>query len=246
MPLQVAICDDEKKICSELEALLRKILVASNVKHEIDVFFSGENLCRKMESQAHYDLIFLDIEFAKAEINGVEVGKRIRDTYESHTVSIVYISWEEKYSMQLFKVRPLDFLIKPLDYEQVDQVVQTYLRLFRMETDDFVYRVRLELHRVKIKDIVFLESINRKLILHLAGGTKKVFYGTLKDVFSEQLQNANFLHTHVSYIVNYNYVTALTRNSVVLSTGKELPISRQKKDEVEEAYFAIMERRGVM
>ena len=246
MPLQAAICDDEKQICSELETALRKILLECNIPHEIDVFFSGEMLCDKIESQAHYDLIFLDIEFAKTEINGVEVGKRIRDVYERQTISIVYISWEEKYSMQLFKVRPLDFLIKPLEYNQIEQVLQIYLKLFRIEAEDFVYKTRLETHREKIKNIVYLESRNRKLILHLSDGRKKIFYGTLKDVFSDYLQNANFLHIHASYVVNYNYVSAITRSNVVLSTGAALPISKQKKDEVEEAYFAIMERRGVM
>jgi len=246
MPLKVAICDDEKQICSELEMSLRKILVECNVDYKIDVFFNGEKLCDKIESQVHYDLVFLDIEFAKNEINGIEVGRQLRDAYERDTISIVYISWEEKYSMQLFKVRPLDFLVKPLKYEKIEQVMQTYLKLFRIEADDFIYKTRHKTYRVKIKDIMYIESADRKLILHLSGSRREVFYGTLRDVFNEQLQNINFLHIHASYVVNYNYVAALTRSNVVLSTGAALPISRQKKDEVEEAYFAIMERRGVM
>ena len=72
--VMVAICDDEKKICAELETALTRIFGEHNVEAEIDVFYSGEELCRHLEKGTHYDLIYLDIEFAKEELNGVEVG----------------------------------------------------------------------------------------------------------------------------------------------------------------------------
>ena len=244
MPLQVAICDDEKHICSELETALRKMLLECNVSHEIDVFSSAEKLCRTIESQAQYDLVFLDIEFAKNEINGVEAGRIIRGGGE--VISIVFISWEKEYSLQLHKLHPFDFLIKPLDYEEVRQLIHSFLNQHRITTEDFTYKTRMETRRVKIRDIVYVESSNLTVTLHLSGGRKESFYGILKDVFSDQLQNANFLHIHASYAVNYQYVSALTRSSVRLSTGVVLPVSKQKKDEVEATYFAIMERRGVM
>jgi len=247
MTLRVAICDDEKQVCSQLETDLRGILAGLNVKHEIDVHSTGEGLCGKMESMAHYDLIFLDIEFAESKINGVEVGRQIRGVYERHAVSIVYISWEKKYSMQLFEIRPLNFLIKPLEYGKVEQVVKTYLKLSGMWVDNFVYKVRQETRRVKVKDIVYLESTNRKITLHLADGRKEAFYGMLKEVYREQLQKFDFLHIHASYAVNYNYVALMARCHVDLTLGKKtLPISKQKKKEVDEAYFAILERRGMV
>ena len=245
MSLQVAICDDEKHVCSELETALGKMLLECNVSHEIDVFSSAENLCSAIESQTQYDLVFLDIEFAENEINGVEAGRIIRGGGGSH-VAIVFISWEKEYSLQLHKLHPFDFLLKPLDYEEVRQLVRSFLSQHHITTEDFTYKSRTETRRVKIRDIVYAESSNRTVTLHLSGGSKESFYGILKDVFAEQLQKANFLHIHVSYAVNYQYVSALTRSSVRLSSGTVLPVSKQKKDEVEAAYFAIMERRGVM
>jgi len=246
MTFQIAICDDEKQICSELETTIKKILTSLKIKHEIDVYFSGERLCNKLESAAHYDLIFLDIEFAKNEINGIEVGTRIREVYERHMISIVYISWEMKYSMQLFDVRPLNFLIKPLKYGKIEQVIKTAVKLSKLCVDDFVYKVRHGDFRVKVKDIVYLESVNRKLILHLVDGRKEAFYGTLREVYQEQLHKFDFLHIHASYAVNYNYVSVLSRNKLVLAYNDiTLPISRQRKEEISETYFTILERRGL-
>ena len=110
MALFVAICDDEKRVGTELESALFKILGNLNIKCEVDVYLTGEELCAKLEDGAQYDLIFLDIEFAKNAINGVEAGRLIRDIYRNDLTSIVYISWEMKYSMQLFDIRPLNFL----------------------------------------------------------------------------------------------------------------------------------------
>ncbi len=116
MTLLVAICDDERRVSAELESILMKILGKLNIKYVIDVYFSGEELCREMENGAHYNLIFLDIEFSKDSINGLEVGSVIREVHQNNMVSIVYISWEIKHSMKLFDIRPLNFLIKQLKY----------------------------------------------------------------------------------------------------------------------------------
>jgi len=241
----VAICEDENKISSELESYLAEIFKKLNIKHRIDICYTGEKLYAKLETGAHYDLIFLDIEFAKSNVNGIEVGRLIRDAYHNDMVSIVYISWHEKYSMQLFDIRPLNFLIKPLDYNRVEQVIRKYLKIAGLWSKDFTYKIGHEICKVQIKDIVYLESSKRKLILHLASGKKEEFYGTLKEAYGKQLQRFDFLFIHASYAVNYNYVATLKYDELTLSTNVTLPISQHRRKGVGEDYFAIVERRRV-
>ena len=244
MTLFIAICDDEKRIGAELEHAIIGILGKLNIKYEIDVYFTGEELCRAMETGAHYNLVFLDIEFAKNAINGVEVGRLIREAHHNNMVSIVYISWEMKYSMQLFDIRPLNFLLNPLDYEKVEAVIRTYLELAGLWAGDFTYKIGHDTYKVQIKDIVYLQSMKRKLILHLADGREEEFYGALKEVYEEQLQRFDFLFIHVSYVVNYDFIAVVKYEELVLADGKtSLPISRHKRKEVTEAYCAITERR---
>jgi len=242
MALSIAICDDEKRIGAELERALIDML--KNIKPEIDVYFTGEALCTKIENGAHYDLIFLDIEFSQHAINGVEVGRLIRETYCNDLTSIVFISWEMKYSMQLFDIRPLNFLIKPLDYAKVKQTVLTYLRIAELWAKEFTYKIGHNTHKAQIKDIIYLQSDKRKLTLHLADGRKEEFYGTLKEVYQEQLQQFDFIFIHASCIVNYDYIAVAKHDEVVLLDGiTSLPISQPKRKEVKETYFSIMEKR---
>ena len=78
----IAICDDEITIGAELERTLMEVFAQQKVECEIDVFFAGDDLCRKMEAGAHYDLIFLDIEFAENETNGVEYTFLSHDLFQ--------------------------------------------------------------------------------------------------------------------------------------------------------------------
>ena len=239
----IAICDDEQRIGAELESAIIDILGKMNIKHEVDVYLTGEELCQAMEAGAHYNLIFLDIEFAKNAINGVEAGSLIRKAHNNNTAAIVYISWEMKYSMQLFDIRPLNFLIKPLDYKKVEEVIRTYLDLAGLWAGDFTYKIGHDAYKVQVKDIVYLQSVKRKLILHLADGRKEEFYGNLKDAYQAQLQRFDFLFIHASYVVNYDYIAAVKYDELVLSDGTTLPVSRHKRKDVTEDYCTITERR---
>ena len=240
----VAVCDDETAIGAELECTLLDIFKKLNIKHDVDVFFSGEELYKKIETGAHYDLIFLDIEFVQSAINGVEVGRLIRDVHRNHTTSIVYISWERKYALQLFDIRPLNFLLKPLSHDKIEEVVRKYLEIAGRRLEVFTYKMGHDTFSVQMKNIVYFENDDRKVVIHFSDGRKEEFYGSLKKVHEEQLKGLDFLFIHNSYVVNYDYVASLKFNQVhLIGEAVPLPISKNKKNEVREAYIKILKRR---
>jgi len=242
----IAICDDEIKIGAEVECALVEIFDQQKIEYEIDVFFSGEELCRKMESGAHYDLIFLDIQFAEDKLNGVEVGRLIRNAHQNHLVSIVYISWTKKYALDLFDLQPLNFLVKPLARERIEEVIQKYMTIAGLWSKEFTYKKGHDAYKVQTKNIVYIESHGRKLILHLADNKKEEFYGSLKEAYLEQLQKFDFLFIHAAFVVNYDYVAAVKYNQLFLTDYETpLPISPNRRAEIRERYFSIVERRRV-
>ena len=89
MEIQIAICDDEDKICLQLKDILGSISDEKSVEFIIQIFQCGEDLCKSLKDK-DYDLIFLDIELPK--INGIEVGKYIREKLNNEIVQIAYIS----------------------------------------------------------------------------------------------------------------------------------------------------------
>jgi len=161
-------------------------------------------------------------------------------------VSIVYISRIKSYAYELFDIQPFNFLVKPLKYEKIDEVIRKYIKISGFWSEDFIYKVGQDTFKIKIKDIIYVESYDKKLILHLVNGRKEEFYGSIKEVYQEQLIEFDFLFIHTSYIVNYDYVTALKFNQVSLvDCVMPLPISKHRKNEVRERYYEIMKRRKV-
>ena len=241
---KIAICDDEITIGAEIERALVETLTKQDIQHEIDIFCTGADLYEKIKQGVYYDLIFLDIEFAKNQINGVDVGRLIRNEHQNRLASIVYISWEAKYAMELFDLQPLNFLVKPVPDRKIEAVVKTHLKIAGLMTGTFTYKVGHDSFKLQIKDIMYLESRDRKLILHLADGRKEEFYGSIKTAYDEQLSKFDFMYIHNSYVVNFDYISILRFSEVFLmDIVTPLPISKHRRVDVRDRYKEILQKR---
>lgn len=80
-----------------------------------------------MEKGLYFDIIFLDIEFKS--LNGLQVGRKIRNQLHNELVQIVYISAIANYAMDLFQIRPMNFLIKPLKREEILETLKKLMEL---------------------------------------------------------------------------------------------------------------------
>jgi len=240
----VAICDDEVELGTELEKALSSILKKLKVEFEIDVYITGEGICEAIRSGAYYDLIFLDINFAVSEFSGIEVGEFIRDSCQNNRSAIVYMSWEKNYAMQLFKIRPMDFLIKPLNNDEIESTVKTFLRLSSDWSKDFTYRRGNFTSKLQVKEIMYFESQKKKIIIHLAQGGREEFFGSLKKVYKEQLERLDFLFVSNLFAVNFDYITSMNYKELfVTENPMAIPISPKKREWIREKYFEMVKRR---
>ena len=160
-------------------------------------------------------------------INGIEVGRKIREEMDNQVLQIVYISGKVDYCMELFEIRPMHFLHKPIE---TDDIVKA-IRLARKLTDKlggiFTYRRAHEACRKPVKDILYFESCNREVKMVTNEG-EEIFYGKLDDVF-DQVGKYHFMFIHKSYIVNYFYVTKFKYDEVTMSNMEVLPISQARR-----------------
>ncbi len=159
---RVAICDDEKTICSQIEKVI--LDYQKDCAEEIDVltFSSGEELHKIIKDGQAFDLIFLDIELDK--LNGIEVGKIIREELNDNITQIVYISANKDYAMELFENRPLNFLVKPICCEKIIKNLNVAINLHK--NSNFFLRfiaiiISLKYH---IKKLCILKAMIKKSI----------------------------------------------------------------------------------
>ena len=82
--IKIAICDDDKKITTQLEDVIEDYLKQLGIRYEINIFFDGKELMQHMEKeQTEYDVIFLDIEMK--DMDGMETARQIRKKNQPYT-----------------------------------------------------------------------------------------------------------------------------------------------------------------
>ncbi|HAX52771.1 MAG TPA: DNA-binding response regulator [Lachnospiraceae bacterium] len=237
---RIAICDDESVICSQIETVILNYAAENNLKVEIQVFYSGEELYRFLERGQNFDLLFLDIELKL--INGIEVGRKIRENLDNQIMQIVYISGKDSYYLDLFEVRPMHFLPKPIKAAEIIKDLRLAMKLTDKLGGIFIYKKSRETYRKAVKDILYFESLNREVKIVSTEGEDQ-FYGKLDNVF-EQMAKYQFLYIHKSYIVNYFHVTKFKYEEVTMSNAVVLPISQSRRKETRELQIRY-EREGV-
>jgi DNA-binding LytR/AlgR family response regulator len=240
MLLNIAICDDDQKIGGQIENFLIQVCGNLHIQFKSDVYFCGEDLCEKLSLGECYDLIFLDIELIST--TGIEVGSVIRDKIGDELTQIVYISWNPDYSLELFDINPLNFLIKPITCEDIEKVINKFLKIVGFWSDTFSFMCNYDTFKIKFKNIIYFESFGKKIVLHLKD-RKEEFYGKLKEIFDTQLSKYDFLFINQSYIVNFDYVATFQYEQVILTNGTVLLISQPKRKSVRERQLQIVKRR---
>ena len=204
MLLKIAICDDNKEMCNDLENMLRQIEKARGYKFEIKIFISGEALHKYFfEVDIDFDIIFLDIEFPE-NINGIDIGNIIRNRFFKETVKIVYISSYEKYALDLFKIRPFDFMIKPPSYIKIDEIITSIVKVITKQNKPFEYKVGAEHCRIDLYKVLYFTSQWRKVeIITIDKKPFDSFYQTLSAV-GKDLAESDFFFIQKGYLVNYH------------------------------------------
>lgn len=216
----IGICDDGKNVCIAIEKMLIQYARERNVQVDTNVWYSGESLRDYLEAGNHLDILFLDIELFK--MTGIEVGNYIRKHLDDMGMQIVYISGKSSYAQQLFKTQPLDFLVKPISQLQINETMDTAVKIIKKKEERFEFQQGKEYYYVPMGDIVYFGSERRKIKVVTMKATFE-FYGRLKEV--AKCLPEEFIIIHQSYIVNREYVFRYTYEMVELVDGTILTIS---------------------
>lgn len=217
----IGICDDGQNFCGEIENMIVKYLDRNQITADIQVWYTGEGICNYLKEKNSLDILFLDLELF--HLSGIEVGHFIRNVLEDRKMQIIFVSNWGSYAQQLFKVQPMDFLIKPLTQNQVDEALTLAFRILENDAQKFRFQQGKNYYSVPFGEIVYFASEGRKIrIITLHG--EYTFYGKLKE--TGKLLPRNFLSIHQSYIINKTFVSRYSYDEVELSIGTVLSISK--------------------
>jgi len=112
--MKVIIIEDEKPSARRLSRLLANLSVEI-----ITMLHSVEESIAWFETNEHPDLIFLDIQLSDG------LSFEIFDRVDVHS-AIIFTTAYDEYALQAFKLNSIDYLLKPIDEEELDAAVEKY------------------------------------------------------------------------------------------------------------------------
>lgn len=194
----------------------------------VATYLDGERLRQDIEEKGlSFDLLFSDIEMPG--INGIDLSKCM-----PATTKVIFTTAYSRYAIEGFKVNALDYLLKPISYEDFMAAARKALDYFvredilrQAESQHRMIQVKSDRQMVNIPcdDIVRIEGLGDYLKIFTTGGNVVLTLMRMKNI-EGLLPADDFVRVHKSHIVRLSAVTSYNNNSLNID-GVEIPVSRR-------------------
>lgn len=242
--INIAICDDDKTFTEDVEQLLCRVASEQGIAISCEVFHDGSGLIGAvMEQKMFFDLVYLDIEME--DLDGIHTALALREA-ELPTL-IVYLSGHEEYLKELFRTEPFRFLSKPIEEKEFKRIFLEAHERIQKRVGYFTFFYKKSRYRIPFDKITCFESKSRVITIHLSGtGTEETatlqdrFYGKMNEIEKQVAAlNGRFLRVHQSFLVNFDYIKALSASEVVLLDGRKFQVSEDRSKDIRARFMAL-------
>ncbi len=185
-------------------------------------------------NQFPVDLLFLDINMP--DITGLELYSSL-----ASKPIVIFTTAYKNFAFEGFELNAVDYLLKPIDYVRFKKAAKKAIDFFRYKQQQdlnapseylFVYS-EYKLLKIKVNHIIYLESLEDYVKIHLNNGKMIMTLVTLKKVI-DKLPSDKFKRIHRSYVVAVKEVQSVANRKVQLSNDIILPISDSYSAFIEE------------
>ena len=164
---RVAVCEDEAILCANLCAQCESILDKLKVEHRITSFSSAEELENALLAGEEFSLLCLDILMGGK--SGMKLAQELRQRDDK--TSILFITSSTEFLKDGYSVRPIQYLLKPVQAAELEQAITTDLRLYHRPST-VTFHAGGKTLVIPTEDIYYAESREHGTVLHMTHGEK--------------------------------------------------------------------------
>lgn len=232
--IRVAIVEDEEGAYRQLESSLNKFSSERHVDFSTTHFSDAVSFLD--DYKGCYEIVFMDIQMPY--LNGMKAAEKLRQI--DTKVTLVFVTNLTQYAIGGYAVDAKDYILKPVQYNRFACMMDRILSsgAFGADEDLFVKNGG-NLYRIRLSEIRYIEIKDHYIVYHLYD-RDFTSWGTMKEI-EEKLAGKNFCRLDKSTIVNFAHVTEIAGDEVRLNFGETLYISRPRKKEVKQKFYAYVE-----
>ncbi|WP_111672790.1 LytR/AlgR family response regulator transcription factor [Algoriphagus litoralis] len=186
------------------------------------------------------DLIFLDINLTDG------TGFDFLDQSSHLNFKTIFITAYEEYALKALKAGAVDYLLKPVDFEELQLALKklktlsvseqkkqlnTARNVWYQDDSTLVLSLSDSFQVINLSELLYCESDKGYTTFYLADGRKYIASKPLKE-YEERLTLMNFTRPHQSYMVSLKYIDKYDKSGTIyLKTGQKIPVSSRKKED---------------
>ncbi len=245
--IRCILIDDEKNALEMMEWLLKTYCP------QVEIMAMCHSAEQGIEAIQKYkpDVVFLDIEMPK--MNGFDMLEQ----FDKLNFDVVFCTAYDQFAIRAFKYSALNYLLKPVDPEDLKATVQRIeerktvptkeqfallLQNMQQQTKTTPQRIALTTNDglifVPTADIIYCEAESNYTSVVLDGGKKILVSKVLKEI-DEALSGPDFYRVHSSFLINLNRIKKFVRGDggyIIMDNDATVSISRSRKQEFMELF----------
>ena len=242
--IKALIIDDEEWARNVLHRLIKRYHPEIN---EV-LLAAGPEEGLELIRTASPDLLFLDVEMPNMS------GFDVLNALEHRPFDVIFTTAYNQYAIQAIRFSALDYLLKPVDIEELRAAFSRYLqKKERGSEKDPLYRNLIQnlkhgstrQFKLAIPDqqgtsfyhpgeIIRCEGDRNYTHFHLTGSRRLISSRTLKE-YEDLLSDQGFVRVHKSHLINLAFVQSYSNAGLItLNDQTEVEVARRRRNEVRE------------
>jgi two-component system LytT family response regulator len=240
--MKAVIVDDEAPVRNTIVTLLNGYFPDITVCALTGSIAEGYEAVMKHQP----DLLFLDVELPDGL--GFDLLKKLSPV----RFRTIFITGHQEYALDAIKVSALDYILKPVDLEELSAAITKAREIFSHEEEQLklfalsenlagkkvlkriILRTANALQLISVSDIIRAEADSNYTHFHLTGGKHIIVSRTIKD-YDTMLSGSGIIRVHQSHLVNLNYIDKYVRKDggyLLLNNGSTIPVSPNLREKV--------------
>jgi two-component system LytT family response regulator len=238
--LRIILVDDEKKVRTSLRHLIGIYFPAAEIVSEAEDVESGYAEIRKHQP----DVVLLDIQMPGG--SGFDLIKK----FSPVNFKLIFVTAFDNYAIQAFKFSAIDYLLKPVDPEELVKALQKASNLINekelslkietlmsnlgsgsQEPKKILLKTQEAVHLIKVSDIIRCEADRNYTRFILADDKSILVSGSLIE-YDEILSNSGFFRSHHSHLINIQHIVKIDKHNfqIVMKDHSVTPLATRKKE----------------
>jgi two-component system, LytTR family, response regulator len=218
MSIKAIIIDDEKMARVLLQGIIERFCPEVEILEQCIDLPSGVKAIVKHKPE----LVFLDIEMPGH--SGLELLSFFNE--KDVNFSIIFTTAYNQYAIQAFKLSAVDYLLKPIESEELINAVNRYKKNSEKPNYDVLqHNLQAETQKkivinsigsvkfIPLNDITYLKADGAYTEIFLKDHSSIMTSKGLKSFEQTFADSKNFVRCHKSFIVNINFVSEINKGT---------------------------------